>query len=65
MSVNIEVHDLKALIKEAVREVMREEEFRFFINTIPYVSDEEMEDIKKFYNKPEEKKAAFCEELEL
>jgi len=37
---------LKALIKESVREVMREEWFKFFELLTPYVDDEEQAEIE-------------------
>ena len=41
---------LKAIIKESVREVMREEWFKFFEILIPYVDDGEQADIEATFN---------------
>ena len=41
---------LKAIIKESVREVMREEWFKFFEMLIPYVDDVEQADIEATFN---------------
>jgi hypothetical protein len=65
MKMEIESQDLKALIKEAIREVLKEENFNYFMNSIPYVSDVEMDDIRKIYGKPGERIVADSEDLEL
>jgi hypothetical protein len=41
---------LKTLIKEGVREVMREEWFKFFEMLLPYVDDTEQADIESTFN---------------
>jgi hypothetical protein len=40
-TIPLDAQALKALIKESVREVMREEWFKFFDLLIPYVDNEE------------------------
>ena len=45
MKTAIEETQLYELIKRAVREVIREEEFALFLSRIPEMSDEEMEEI--------------------
>lgn len=65
MQVAIDTQNLKTLIKEAVREVIKEEKIDFFLNSLPFVSDEEMEDIKKMYGTPEKRETAFSEVIEI
>jgi len=66
MKVTIEKDELFNLIKKAVREVIQEETISFFLKSIPPVSQEEMEDIKKLYGKPmKEKKVAHSEVIEI
>lgn len=50
--VKVDKKELYSLIKEAVREVLQEEAFRFFVESLPTVSEEEMEDIERRYGKP-------------
>lgn len=52
MGINVDKNELYGLIKEAVREVLHEERFDLFFKSIPSVSKEEMEDIKKLHGKP-------------
>ena len=52
----IDKKELYGLIKEAVREVLHEERFEFFLKGIPFVSEEEMKDIENLYGKPSAKK---------
>ena len=46
----LDVQTLKAIIKESVREIMREEWFKFFEMLIPYVDDVEQADIEATFN---------------
>ena len=46
----LDVQTLKAIIKESVREIMREEWFKFFEMLIPYVDDVEQTDIEATFN---------------
>lgn len=47
---SLDAQTLKALIQESVREVMREEWFKFFELVTPYVSDAEQSDIEATFN---------------
>lgn len=47
---SLDAQALKALIKESVREVMREEWFKFFDLLIPYVSDAEQAEIEATFS---------------
>lgn len=42
----MEANELKQLVKESVREVLREERLRLCQILIPYVSDKEMQEIQ-------------------
>jgi len=44
--VTVDKKEPYSLIKEAVWEVLQEEAFRFFVESLPAVSEEEMEDIE-------------------
>lgn len=66
MQINSDKEELYDLIKQAVREVLQEETFGFFLKSVPSVSNEEMEDIVNLYGKPSsEKTSAFSETLEI
>ena len=56
MHITIEKDELKKIIKVAIKEVIEEERIENFLNLIPAVSEEEMENIKKTYGKPNKKK---------
>jgi hypothetical protein len=43
----MEAQELKALIKQSVREVLQEEWFKFYEMLTPYVSDEEQQEIEQ------------------
>lgn len=45
-TITLDAQALRALIKESVREVMREEWFKFFELLIPYVDDQEQAEIE-------------------
>ena len=49
-TITLDAQALKALIKESVREVMREEWFKFFQLLMPYVDDEEQTDIEASFS---------------
>ncbi|MEL6401983.1 MAG: hypothetical protein AAFR26_23360 [Cyanobacteria bacterium J06626_4] len=49
-TVSLDANALKSLIKESVREVMREEWFKFFDLLIPYVDDEEQAEIEASFS---------------
>jgi len=64
--VTVDKKELYSLIKEAVREVLQEEAFRFFVESLPAVSEEEMEDIERRYGKPSSiRDIAYSETLEV
>ena len=65
MKATIDKNYLKEIIKEAVREVIKEEKINFFINSLPFVSDEEMKDIEKKYGQPEKKAVDHSEIIEI
>lgn len=66
MEITIDKDELYSLIKKAVREVLHEETFELFLKSIPMVSKEEMEDIKKLYGKPSaDKEVAYSETVEI
>lgn len=48
----MEIQELKALVKESVREVLREERLLFCQTLIPYVSDEEQAEIGFEFGSP-------------
>ena len=65
MTVKVAENTLKKLIKEAVREVIREEEFTLFLSRIPEVSDEEQREIDEIHGEPGEKEAALSVEIQV
>jgi hypothetical protein len=66
MEIFITKEELYELIKKAVREVLREESLEIVLNSIPVVSDEEMEDIEKLYGQPSsDKEIAYAEIIEI
>jgi hypothetical protein len=48
----MEIQELKALIKESVREVLREERLLLCQALIPYISDEEQEELNEMFGSP-------------
>lgn len=66
MEISITKEELYELIKKAVREVLREESLEIVLNSIPVVSDEEMQDIEKLYGQPSsDKEIAYTEIIEI
>jgi len=66
MEISITKEELYELIKKAVREVLREESLEIVLNSIPVVSDEEMEDIEELYGQPSsDKEIAYTEIIEI
>ena len=49
-TISLDAQALKALIKESVREVMREEWFKFFDLLTPYVDNEEQAEIEASFS---------------
>ncbi len=50
----MEIQELKALIKETMREVLQEERLRLCQILIPYVSDEEQRELEADFGVPSE-----------
>ena len=48
----METKELKALIKESVREVLREERLMLCGSLIPYITDEEQAEIEEEFGSP-------------
>ena len=48
----METKELKALIKESVREVLREERLMLCDSLIPYITDEEQAEIEEEFGSP-------------
>ncbi|MBG1269957.1 hypothetical protein [Nostoc sp. WHI] len=48
----MEIQELKALIKESIREVLREERMLLCQVLIPYVSDEEQAELNEMFGSP-------------
>jgi hypothetical protein len=48
----MEIQELKAIIKESIREVLREERMLLCQVLIPYVSDEEQEELDEMFGSP-------------
>ena len=46
----IDTETLKTIVKESVREVMREEWFKFFEMLVPYVDEEEQAEIEATFS---------------
>jgi DNA-directed RNA polymerase specialized sigma subunit len=69
MENNLSREELYELIKQAVRDVLREENIKLkpnSINDVETVSQEEMEDIINTHGKPsDEEEIAYTEEIEL
>jgi len=49
-TITLDAQALRALIKESVREVMREEWFKFFEMLIPYIDDQEQSEIEASFD---------------
>ncbi len=62
LAFNLQRAELKALIKEAVREVIEESGWEYFLKNLPYVSDREMADIEAHHGKPD-KEVFYSEDL--
>jgi hypothetical protein len=48
----MEIQELKALIKESVREVLREERLLLSQTLIPYVSEKEQKELDEMFGSP-------------
>lgn len=60
-TVSLDANALRLLIKESVREVMREEWFKFFELLIPYVDDEEQAEIEASFSPAEHPDSDFVD----
>jgi hypothetical protein len=49
---SVEIEELKALIKETMREVLQEERLRLCQILIPYISDEEQRELETEFGSP-------------
>lgn len=50
----MEIQELRALIKESIREVLQEERLRLCQILIPYVSDDEQHELEAEFGSPSE-----------
>ncbi len=53
----METQELKALIKESIREVLREERLMLYKSLMPYISQEEQVEIESEFGSPSDYKA--------
>ncbi|MGB3495939.1 MAG: hypothetical protein WBA57_24635 [Elainellaceae cyanobacterium] len=60
-ALSLDAQALKSLIKESVREVMREEWFKFFDMLTPYVNDEEQAEIEASFSPTEHPDSEFVD----
>lgn len=52
----MEIQELKALIKESIREVLREERLLLCKSLVPYISNEEQAEIENEFGSPSDYK---------
>ena len=66
MQIAMDKQEIKAVVKEAIKEIIEEEKMESFLKNIALASKEEMEDISKLYGKPtKERVVALEDELEV
>ena len=66
MQINMTKEELYSMIKDAVREVIREKELHHILHFLPEVSDEEMREITEKYGSPDQyDDVAFSEKLDI
>lgn len=66
MEIQITKDELYSMIKNAVREVIKEKEIHHILHSLPFVSDEEMQDINNTYGSPDKySDTAFSEKLDI
>ena len=53
-TVNIEIEELRRLIRESVREAFDSKMKELMLNLLPYVSDDEQKEIEKMFGEPGE-----------
>ncbi len=64
MTIQLTEQKLKALIRQSAQEGLSTELMKLRAMLLPFVSDEEQEDIEKLYNKPS-KEIAKCYKIEI
>jgi len=57
----LDIQALKAIVKESVREVMREKWFKFFEMLIPYVDDNEQTDVEATFHPSDYEREEFID----
>ena len=63
---NITIEDLKGIIKEVVEEVVRNEILKLRISLLPFVSEEEQEEIEEMFGKePTEEVVVYEEDVKV
>lgn len=66
MEIVISENKFYDLVKKAVKEAIQDEMIEIFLKSLPSVSEREMNDIDKLYDKPSnEKEIAFSEVIEV
>ena len=66
MEVAVNKGELFSMIKDAVREVLKEETLTLLFRGSPYASKAEMDDIRKRYGKPRRRRdVAYSETLDI
>lgn len=49
---SMNINELKKVIKESVKEAIKEERLNLYLSIIPYVSKKEQKEIEKLYGEP-------------
>jgi len=62
MQIAVEKNELYQIIKQAVRDVIREESGDLWLNFLNYVSDKEMSDLIETYGKPDKEQDIYHSE---
>ncbi len=66
MQVSVDKQELYKMIKSAVKEVIKEEEFFYYLKNLAPVSEKEMKDIQKKYGDPSSKHSTeYSETIEI
>ena len=64
-NMNIEEKALKDIIKQSIKEVLREERLNLYLSILPRVSNKEMKEIERLYGSPEDyNKADFIDKTD-
>ncbi len=50
--ISINLKELKKLIKESVKEAIKEERINLYLSIIPYVTEKEQKEIERLYGDP-------------